>query len=80
MPGSSASPLISEIHKAVRNQNGGLYIRGATYDILTKLRVADAYEATSREGVNVNISGLAESCGVSNKFVNKVVTELREME
>ena len=70
------SPLPSDEFGAHTNRFGGRYIRGASYDILTKLRVGDAIRRAEREGGRVVVSRIAESCCVSNKFVNKIQFEL----
>jgi len=44
------SGSFSNRHGAERNINGGLYIRGKAYDIVTKLHVADEYKAASSGG------------------------------
>lgn len=70
------SPLPSQEFGALTNRFGGQYIRGASYDVLTKLRVADAIRNSEREGGRVVVSRIAESCRVSSKFVNKIQFEL----
>ena len=70
------SPLPSQEFGALTNRFGGQYIRGASYDVLTKLRVADAIRNSEREGGRVVVSRIVESCRVSSKFVNKIQFEL----
>ena len=41
------SSSFSNRHGAERNINGGLFIRGQAYNILTKLQVADEYKAAA---------------------------------
>jgi len=69
----------SNRHGAERNLNGGLYIRGKAYSILTKLQVADEYKAAAAAGggkVRPNISKIAKKCQVTVSFVTKIEREL----
>ena len=70
--------LPSGLHGLSLNSNGGSYIRGATYDLTTKLRVADAIHLAERNGGKVVVSRIASACGVSDKYVNTVRFEMYE--
>ena len=70
--------LPSGLHRLLQNKNGGSYIRGTTYDLPTKLRVADAIHLAERNGGKLVVSRIAISCGVSDKYVNMVRQEMYE--
>eukprot|EP00956_Cyclotella_meneghiniana_P001239 scaffold1359_cov76-Cyclotella_meneghiniana.AAC.3 len=57
------SSLPSDEFEAHTNRFGG-QIHGASYDFLTKLRVADAIRNSEREGERIVVSRIAESCHV----------------
>ena len=65
------------MHRLLTNKNGGQYVRGTSYDLATKLRVADAIQIAENSS-NFVVHRVAQSCGVSDKFVNKVKGELDE--
>jgi hypothetical protein len=67
--------LPSGLHRLLQNKNGGSYICGATYDLPTKLRVADAIHLAEQNGGKLVVSRIAISCGVSDKYVNMVRQE-----
>jgi hypothetical protein len=71
------------IHKLLQNKNGGSYIRGARYDMVMKLRVADAiynaeHDGNVKRNGELNINQVAFTVGVSWGFANKIFTELQE--
>lgn len=68
--------LPSGVHNLLRNKHGGLFIRGATYDLLTKLRVADAIYLARRGGEKLVVSRVSVECGVTDRFVRKIRDEL----
>ena len=70
--------LPSSVHGLSQNKNGGSYIRGATYDLPTKLRVADAIHLAERNDGRLVVSRIANACGVSDKYVNTVRDEMYE--
>lgn len=65
------------MHRLLTNKNGGQYVRGTSYDLATKLPVADAIQIAENNS-NLVVHCVAQSCGVSDKFVNKVKGELDE--
>ena len=52
----SLDQLASSHHGAVVNENGGMYVRGTSYGLLKKLRVAEKYlEVQEETGRRPNI-------------------------
>jgi hypothetical protein len=50
MQGPEDYPLPSGMHMMLTNKNGGNYIIGQTYPLITKIRVGDAICAAKRDG------------------------------
>jgi hypothetical protein len=75
MEGLDGDDLPSGVHGMLTNNNGGSYIRGQSYPLVTKIRVGDAICLAKRLGSYVK-NRIAAECRVSNKFVTKVEDEL----
>jgi transposase len=77
MQGPEDYPLPSGMHMMLTNKNGGNYINGQTYPLITKIRVGDAICAAKHDGEYIK-RRVASQCGVSTTFVTKIENELNE--
>jgi hypothetical protein len=77
MQGPDEDDLPLGMHNLLRNKNGGSYICGQSYSLVTKIRVGDAICKAKSLGNYVK-KHVAKECGVSNKYVTKVEAELIE--
>jgi hypothetical protein len=77
MQGPDDDDLPSGMHNLLRNKNGGSYICGQSYSLVTKIRFGDAICKAKSLGNYVK-KHVSKECGVSNKYVTKVEAELIE--
>jgi hypothetical protein len=77
MQGPEDYPLPSGMHMMLTNKNGGNYINGQTYPLITKIRVGDAICAAKHDGEYIR-RRVASQCSVSTTFVTKIENELYE--
>jgi hypothetical protein len=70
-------PRIAAYYGYSLNRNGGLYRNGVSYDVLTKLRIAQGYlEILNEHGCPPSYAQLARDFKVSVNTAKKVVSEL----